>query len=188
MLLVIAVLALLTGLASLAFEQISFSMKLDQAGRMILDEISIARHSAATRNENVELRFIKALNSEDSSFSKIQSGVYDPKNGTPTFKPIRASAILPPGVLLTTSGNLSPMLTSISSKTNSSPVYDYIPITIRPNGEIDSIDAFPRGNRKKWCITLVPERMAKTSSVDDLNDFITIQIDPVTSRAKAYRP
>ena len=188
MLIVIAVLALLTGLASLAFDQISLSMKLDQAGRMILDEISLARHGAATRNENVELRFIKAPTSADPYFSKIQSGVYDPGSGTPAFRPIRAPAILPPGVRLTTSGDLSPMLTSISSKTNSSPAYDYVPITIRPNGEIDPINAFPRGNRKKWCITLVSERMAGTSNVNDLNDFITIQIDPVTSRAKAYRP
>ncbi len=191
MLTVIALIAFMMGVAMISIEQVIGSTRLDHAGRLVVDEILRARQSAATRNTNVELRFIKTP-SEDPSFSppyfwRVQAGVYSPEDAT-AFRPIDAPAKLPVGVRITASETLSPLLNRVALKTSTTPAYDYVPLTVRPSGEIDVTPGLPHSERKAWCLTLVPEKRAAAESADEVSDFITIQIDPMTSRPRFYRP
>lgn len=188
---VIALLVVLLTFATIGFNSILTSSNLEQAGRTVLDEINLARQSAATRNANVEVRFIRKPSSESGNstpvFWQMQSGIHDKRNGN-IFTPIHPPARLPAGTLLIENEKFSPMLHYIPKENSSLPAYEYVPVTIRPSGEINPVSSLPHSSRSQWCVTVISQKDAAAVSASDLNDFITIQIDPLTSRAKVYRP
>jgi prepilin-type N-terminal cleavage/methylation domain-containing protein len=59
LLIVIAILAMLSSVTVAGFNSIVASSRMDLAGRIVVDEIALARQMAVSRNENVLLRFQK---------------------------------------------------------------------------------------------------------------------------------
>jgi len=183
MLVVIAIIALLGTLGVIAFKQILESSRMELAGRIIVDEINLARQVAASRNRNTEVRFIKkARDGGDAVFYRVQTGWLD-KDGT--FQPIAPEAKFPEGMILSPSAGRSSLIGLLSEKISTNPVYNYKALIIRPSGFIEpqngiALDA-------PWFVTVLRAR-DEAKSDDGINDFITVQIDPWTSRSTIYRP
>lgn len=189
LLVVIGIMALLLGFGSVALNNVVNSSKMDQAGRQVLDEIALARQTATARNKNVELRLIRKPRTDGSGgnvYWQLQSGIVEATDST-NFSPIKSPASLPAGVALETSTEASPMMGYGSVETNSAPAYQFKRLIFRPSGELERTNVPPVNQPKLWVLTLVPERKLGEPLANQ-NDFITIQIDPITGRARAFRP
>ncbi len=188
MLTVIAIIAMLAGLAGMAMKGVMQSQRLDEAGRVVVGKINRARQIASARNENVQVRFIKKVRPDSGSttalFWQVQAGIV--KSGT--FTPVTEMTSLPQGMVISPSATLSPLLASIASGTSTNPAYEYIPVGISPSGQADPPSGLSLSEPVKWAVTLVPETSQMANEVDEVKDFITIQIDPLTTRTRTFRP
>jgi uncharacterized protein (TIGR02596 family) len=190
LLVVVAIIAILAGLSVTGFNSILRSSRLDQAGRAVLDEINLARQVASARNENVELRFIRRPRDDGSGsnvYWQVQSGVLSVTGTTTNFSPLRPAASLPAGTAMETNATLSPLLAWGQEKTQTNPNYKFVALTVRPTGEVEPVNTPPVNALPQWCITIVPERQMG-QPLAQIADFVTIQIDPLTSRPRSYRP
>ena len=77
LLVVITIMLLLINFTSLGLNQVLKGMRIEQAGRLIMDEINLARQIAVARNLNVELRLIHKdrAGGTNGVFYCLQSGV-----------------------------------------------------------------------------------------------------------------
>jgi len=187
LLIVIAILAMLSSVTVAGFNSIVASSRMDLAGRIVVDEIALARQMAVSRNENVLLRFQKQprQGTSDAVFYRIQAFIADKADPSKT-NAVKGAALLPEGVALDPDATLSPLLNSAPGPINEPSSLDRI-LTFRPNGEMEPIPGLPFQNLTDWCLTLVPER-SLGKPIPEIPDFITIQIDPLTSRPRSYRP
>ncbi len=180
LLVVMGVIILLMTSAAIGLNSILRSSRMDQAGRVLVDEINLARQIAAAQNVSVELQFLSQPRpgSASNQFWMLQAGIPDKTNANAPLVPLRGKTLLPDGIALAPEGALSPILGAAGGNGTAS-------ITIRPNGILE-----PRAGlsfNTPWCVTLVPERKLG-SAIADLDDFITVQIDPITARPTLYRP
>lgn len=189
LLVVIAVAAILLTLTVTGFNNILGSSRMDQAGRMVVDEINLARQTAAARNENVELRFIRKPRTDGSAsdvYWQVQAGVLSKTDST-VFSPLKAPSSLPTGVALETDSSLSPLLAAGSEVSSTSPAYNYRAMTFRPTGELEPVGSLQLNQLPAWSFTIVSERQLG-QPLEEMSDFITVQLDPLTGRPRVYRP
>lgn len=190
LLVVIAIVAILSGIAINGFNSILNSSRMEQAGRTLIDEINLARQSAAARNENIELRFIRRgreAGSDAGVYWQLQAGTLTVSNSATNFVPLKAAASLPVGTVLETNATLSPLLAAGVERSNASPSYKFVALTVRPTGEIEPLNTPPINQLPAWCVTIVPQRQLG-QPFSQINDFVTVQIDPLTTRPRFYRP
>lgn len=181
LLMVVAIVMLLMTSAIIGFNSIVSSSRMEQAGRMVVDEFNIARQTAAARNANVEIRFILTNRPGTSSnvFWQMESGMFSGKSANATFVPFRAKTRLPEGIIMAPSSGLSSILGNLTNNVAT--------LTVRPNGILEPRSGLSLSARNGWFITLVPDRKP-VASINDTDDFITIQVDPITTRTTIYRP
>lgn len=187
LLVVIAVLLILVSMASLGMNQILQSVRMERAGRMILEEIQVARQFAASRNLSVELRVIEKPRGNAPGgpvFWCLQSGVRDKAN-TGNFTPVSRMAQLPAGVALAPEPGLSSIIGSLTPLISTHPAYRYIALVIRPTGALEPVSGLPLN--QPWFMTAVPENKLG-APLADISDFVTVQIDPWTAQPTLYRP
>lgn len=181
MLVVLAVVAIMGAFAMLGLNSVLEGSRIEQAGRMILDEINLGRQTAVARNRNVEVRFIKKSRSgRPESFCGIQTG-WIANDGT--FHPSGPAVTLPEGILLSALPERSSLLAASEVKTNDAPVYRYVPLIMKPSGFVEPHSGITL--RDPWFVTATRERDEASA---EIKDFITVQIDPWTSRPTFYRP
>jgi len=183
MLVVIALIAILCALIVPA-SRVLEARRLDEAGRITFDEINLARQLAATRNLNVEIRFIqKKRNPADTAtFHAVQRGLVG-KDGS--FTPVTKVTPLPDGIVFAPQAGLSSMIGSLPKNQSASFGYDYTSVVIRPTGMIEPQSGLALN--APWFVTAVYQRDGAVAE-DKIANFVTIQIDPWTSRSIVYRP
>jgi len=188
LLVVIAIITILATIASVGMNQIMQGTRMEQAGRVVLDEINLARQIAAARNVNVELRFIEKSRDDTPSsaavFHGLQSGILN-KTNAGQFSPVTRLTKLPGGVIMAPEVGLSSILGSLTKTNSSDPAYDFVSVVIRPTGALEPQSGLALN--EPWFVTVVSETDAGAVA-SDLKNFITIQIDPWTARPTFYRP
>jgi uncharacterized protein (TIGR02596 family) len=186
-LVVMVVVVILITLAARGMSDVLTSTRLDEAGRMVADEINLARQTAVATNELVQVRFMKLPRSSDAEtpvFWQIQSGTLQKEDNA--FKPLKAPSRFPTGVIMATPITASPLLSG-SLATNVHPGYDYKSLNIRPTGEIEPVGSPAINELSKWCITVISEKHAG-KPIDEVANLVTIQINPLTARTGMYKP
>jgi len=183
MLVVISIIVILIALAVRGTGSVLDGRRMEEAGRIAMDEINLARQLAAARNLNVELRLIKKKRNTDSiaTFHAIQRGIIA-KDGK--FTPVTGITALPEGIVFAPEEDLSSMIDSLPQK-NSDAGYAYTAIVIRPTGMIEPQPGLDLN--APWFVTAIYERDSGKEE-DKISNFVTIQIDPWTSRPVLYRP
>lgn len=174
----VAIIALLAGLAISAFNSVVISMNLNRTGQMVGDQIALARQEAVSRNTDVEVRFV-AGNDDTSKYTSFQTWRLDAAGEN--AKPITKFEEFPLPIVI--NGELSPLLTksnrsgtaNFSSLRNQS----YKAVCFRPNGRLDTSLGLDEA------YLTIQTRNANVSSPDN---YFTIQINPLTGRVSYYRP
>ncbi len=182
MLTVIGLLVLLMMLSTLGLGRMMAARRLEEGGRLVLEELQRARQLAAGRNVRVEVRFEEAAREggDPPTFHRLRTGVID-RSGV--FTPVGALTRLPVGVVLASDTALSPIIAAQPPETSGTAAYTAI--VIRPNGMLEPRTGLSLA--EPWFVTVVPER-DRERPPGELVDFATLQIDPWTARATLHAP
>jgi uncharacterized protein (TIGR02596 family) len=201
MLAVVGVVALLlSAVAPMVFSTL-FATKLTTAGDAILGQISLARQLAVSRNKEIEMRIYsysdpEAAGTETSVKAVVLVEVPDVAAavgaaGPPQAQPVSETYYLPSGIAIGKHTSLSPLLTQAGNAETDRERF----IRKAPNANYRSISFLPDGSTNiglptnKSYITLGDERLVGADSAGKVPDnFFAIQIDPLTGRARSYRP
>jgi len=193
MLAVLAIMALLMALVGPPLLSSLRAARLTQATQMVLDQFSMARQVATSKNRVVEVRFYR-LTSPDAGLSDpavcaLQSfELQDDGSATPVGK----VSWLPGGVICDSGATLSPVLAAGRAKqwTSADPQvrlprvntqYSAWAIRLRPDGSTD----LPAGS--SWFLTL--HTGSDGDNLDTLpSNFSLVQFDPWTGLSLLYRP
>jgi len=169
------------------------SARLTQATQMVLDQFSVARQVATSKNRVVEVRFYRLNNPENGldepTFCALQSfELQDDGSATPLGK----VNWFPGSVICDSGATLSPLLgsdrakqwTATDTKVRIPRVntdYSAWAIRLRPDGSTD----LPAGS--SWFVTLHTGSGGDNQSTLPSN-FSLIQFDPWTGLSLLYRP
>lgn len=184
LLVVVTVVGILSTLAATSLSTVLRGTRLDTAARMLLSDIDFARQAAFSRNENVQLRIRRGERPETSGeevFWQWQVGLVDKVDSS--FTPLRPIGSFPMGILLDESDTHSPLLAALPVDPTSGDSF----LTFRPNGELEPIAGLPFSDLPDWCFTIIPENF-RGRGMSEIPDFVAIQIDPLSSRTRAFRP
>lgn len=200
LLIVVAIIGLLAALTVPAFNNTLESTRLTQATTLIADTLAKARFTASARNRPAVLRLYRyALEGEPGeSANNPASGRYRAVQvlldlGTGSLDAVSPARRLPGGTAIQ-DGIFSSLL-SDSSKTEKQPGagdsrlgdqgnrYLYQDIVIRPNG-VASLNPFPS---EPWTLTVINARVPDSSQELPAN-FGTLQLDPLNSTVRVFRP
>ncbi|XHR26791.1 MAG: Verru_Chthon cassette protein D [Chthoniobacteraceae bacterium] len=161
------------------------SGNLSRAGQLVGDQINLARQIAASSNSTVEVRFVNLPKYSASGYSAVQIwGI----NRSGAMGALRALAVLPLGTVVSDNTSVSPaFLQSFAEPltTGSMSIQggsaQYASFQIRPAGII-----LPAITMKNFCFTVIPSRAASSGTLP--SNYATIQVNPLTAAAFAYRP
>lgn len=180
---VMAVIALLITLTVPAFQSIVMGSSLSRGAQVVADQFALARQLAVSRNSQVQVWFVW-LKDEPAGYRAIQ--LWGQGTNPTTFVPLTRLTVLPEGISLASGAALSPLLTDTATiRTNgvfpSKGALDYCGFRFKPAGGTD----LPF-NATNAFLTVV---YARDSAVAMLpTNYCIVQIDPVSGRAKTYRP
>jgi len=197
LLLVITVIGVLAALAAGGLNNVARSSGLATAAQRLGDQIALARQSAASLNLPVEVRLYKMPDFDTTSgtptlWRGLQLFSRDPAgNAIPLTKPV----IFPNRVIISEDTTISPLMNSSTGLggelTPANPVggipaasIRYKSFTIRPNATVTSTNAITSANS---FLTLHQQNEPKPDGIKPAN-FITIQINPITSKVTLLRP
>ncbi len=205
LLVVMAVILIILAFTVPAFQSIGGSTNLTTGASIITDHLELARQTALTKNQVVEVRFYKipAEGNPELAYRAIQLYSYsepwrDASGKFVTDENQLAVAItklqrLPLGIVISDEQKYSTLI-NINSNTRpektglvpgiTDPV-NYRYFRFGPSG---STDLNPNGAKAdEWFLTVKPE-MAPAESDRPASNFITAMLDPVSGRTRIYRP
>ncbi len=182
---VTAIIVLLVTLTIPAFQSIALGSSLTRGGQMVADQFSLARQMAVSRNSQVQVRLVW-LPEQPAGYRAIQ--LWGQGTNLAEFVPLTRLLVLPDGVSMASNALLAPLLT------------DSALTTIRTNG------LFPGRGMLSYCgfrfksgggtdlpfsatnafLSIVYSRYAGDAVLPA--NYSVVQIDPVSGRAKTYRP
>lgn len=177
LLVVVAIAGILAVFAVPAMSSLAGSASITQGGDLVAGELESARQLADVRGRPVEVRLL--ANPEGAGFSAIQLW-WEGSNTTAASKAAR----LPRAIVVRNDPDLSPWITDM--RTGTMPTggpwsgVSYRAFSIRPAGAIDPAPA--AAARTNRFLTIAPDRSGSP------DNFVTIQVNPDTSRPLIYRP
>jgi len=197
LLVVVAIIVLLAVLATSGLNNVSRSTKLASAAQLLGDQIALARQTAVARNLPVEVRFYKLpdFGSTTGAASLWRGAQIFIMDGTIAV-PASRLLLFPQRVIISENAAVSPLLQSGSDGlgTESTPTSDvgafstgnvrYKSFPIRPNGTLTASNSIPDPN---WFFTLHQENDPKPDGLKPAN-FVTIQVNPITSKVTILQP
>lgn len=194
LLVVVAILSILMVLTMPSLNSTLRGLQLTQGTQTILDQISLARQSAISKNRVVEIRFYRFADpsgpASQQGYRAVQSFELQDDG---TAKPLDRMRRLPEGIILDSSAALSPLLGATRAKqwtTNDTRIplpqigvnYETRAVRLRPDGSTDLPVA-----GQPWFVTLHYEN--KGDNLGSLPDnFAMIQIDPWSGQTLLFRP
>lgn len=183
LLLVIGVAVVLMALMAPAFTSITTGSRLNQAGQLVGDVLSLARQEAVSRNREVQVRFYQLDDDDTPGWRAVQAWMIEQGDSGAVETPITRLQILPVPMLIAESAALSPLITS-PSVSGTSPVagrsggpYAYAGVRFRPTGGL--------GQSTGGSFLTIH---SATDSGSPPQNYYTLQINPITGRLDVYRP
>jgi len=187
MMAVILVVTILIALSLPALSSLMEGNNLARAGQTLSDQINLARQIASARNSAVEIRFVKNDPAITNGFAALQLWLLDTSGN---YKAVTKPTYLPKGTIISENSSFSSVFNATNnlSATNSIPANSgalsnlkYAAVQIRPSGVM-----IPKMDMKDAGLTLITSRYASGSTLP--NNYVTIQINPLTSTPLVYRP
>lgn len=194
LLIVIAILALLAVLAVPTLSSALQGIKITQGTQLLLDQITLARQLATSKNRAIETRFYSFTEPSTPGGKKAYQAFQNFElldDGT--AKPLGKIVRLPSGTILDSGGQLSSILGSARTKQwtatdtkislpQINTAYDACAVVFRPDGCTDLNASGPF-----WFITLHAENDGDNLTSLPKN-FSLVQIDPWTGSTSLFRP
>jgi uncharacterized protein (TIGR02596 family) len=188
---VIAIIAILASVALPAMSSVQQGFRMTQGAGIVIDQLSLARQMAGSKNRVVETRFYGWTESGGGKMYRGMQNFELREDGAAV--PLDRMVRFPQGIVIDSGGSLSPLLGSSQIKqwtSNDTQVnvpgagtsYDTRVIRLRPDGSTDLAAA-----GQPWYLTIHAERDGDGLSALPKN-FAMIQVDPWTGRASLYRP
>lgn len=189
LLVVVAILGILAYMTVPAFQQISRAGNINAAGQVVADHFSLARQHAVTRNRLVEVRFyqFRAVGASQTTYGALQLFEYIELEDR--YQAIMPIVYLPSATKLLDDSSKTSLLTISGQPVTPSASdpkipgvgtsYKYLSVRFKPDGQTN-LD--PEGN---WFVTVAGNL---TRDGEMPQNFLTVQIDPVTGTIRHYRP
>ncbi|MGH8046717.1 MAG: Verru_Chthon cassette protein D [Chthoniobacterales bacterium] len=186
---VMAILAIILSFAITAFNNISKAGNLTNSSYMVQDSLKLARQMAVSQNRRIFVRFykMKGDSGTDTAYRAFRILAYD-LTGTPI--PASALKMLPSGVVMMDDSTYSTILANTpdsGTEIIEGPAKgaQFKAVEFSPDGTV-KLD--PEGSgTDKWFVTLKAETDPATGGLPAKN-FITVMLDPVTGRLRAFQP
>ncbi len=189
-LVVVAIIALLAVISIVALVPMLRASQLTQSGVLITDELSFARQTAMSRNVSVELRFYRlgaGANAKYAAFRAMEIDVIDP--------PLSNVKTLPAEIVIgdeaaysTLLDKANPARSGLSAGTEQLPTQTeaapYVSFCFHPDGSTSLRPVSP--SQAKWFLTLFSESALPSAAGLPAN-YVTVQLEPVTGRARLHR-
>lgn len=192
MLLVVAVIVSLLGVASPAIQGAMSASRLKDSADLVYNRIFEAQQLAITLGTETELRIYQAPDLVDSSpvpsLRKVQVFVLrsepdgsDATDTTPTFTPSSGSEALHPSIVVSSQPTYNSLLKlGYKSDSRRDTTGSYVAFRFHPDGSTNLPPS------QCWFLTLI-ERQVEDSKVKPKN-FITIQVDSATGTLRRFQP
>ncbi len=197
LLVVVAVIALIVGLAVPSLEPMMKGSKLTTGSDNLRFALSAYRQQAIAENKPIEIRFLKFIDpgspGRHDAFRAFVPGRFRQERdvdgaGRFVFDPIGNVQKLPEGVVLSSQESLSSFLTSnkVRKGLHELPVQGqmelpFVSFTFRPNGSTD----LPKRAGDTWFFTLVLERDDEQAN-NNPDNFVTLAVDAFNGSIRAY--
>lgn len=184
LLVVIALLAILTSLGTVAFNSTSQGNTLARTVHDVADAAALARQQAMTRNRRAELRFyqLPASTGVATAFRGFQ--IWATKDDRGTWEPLTRLATFPNGIIAADSAALSPLLQSPPATKGVQQIggqsREYVAVTLLASGGLESTVA-----EDSCYLTLLLER---DQSQSPPANFGSVAINPITGETSVFRP
>ena len=195
LLVVMAIMALLMGLAIPALTSLMDSDNLDAGAQQLADQINLARQLSSAKNITVELRLFKLSGAATAGYTVIQLGT----GSGAAWQSISRLSTLPQGIAISENTTLSSILSAkefspaptMAAGTGLLSLATYIPFDFRPNGVVTPvISATGLGNLNTYNLAVIFSRNNKAASSNATlpKNYIFVQINPLTSTPLIYHP
>lgn len=191
LLVVIAVIAILSTMATAGLKNVARSTNLASAAQSLADQMALARQTASARNLPVEIRIYQLPEFDSTSGANmrwrgLQSFLMDGTKATPLGR-----ATLFPSRVVVNSTAASPLFAAMEQTSGPFPGFGtdarpYRTITIRPNGQVETGTSTTLADNQ-WFLTLHHENDPVVANSLPAN-FVAVQINPVTGRVGTLRP
>lgn len=183
LLVVISIMVMLMTLSMPAITSILTGSKLERAGQMVADALTLARQEAVSKNREVQVAFFELpMGTGGKGWIGLQVWRVDDSPTGSIVRPVSRLWTLPEPMIISTSGGLSPLLTtaSLSGTTtiagNTSVAYKAF--RFRANGAMDS------GIGTNNYIT-VQDAVLQGNPPPN---YFTVQVNPITGKISIIRP
>jgi uncharacterized protein (TIGR02596 family) len=182
---VISIMTVIMLLVAPATQNINQAWTITNAGATLEGELTVARETALSRRQQVEVRFYKYAASGTTAWRAMQLFIQNDKG---VFQPLNKMVQLPSGVIMNSGTTYSPLLSTASCTALASPPaipvvgtsYTALLFRFLPNGQTNlPIDTIPSP-----FLTLHRDILTDPTK----GNFYTIQIDPLNGKLKSYRP
>ena len=181
LLVVIAILGILAVVALPATSSMMRSANLNRGGQIISDQFSLARQEAVSKNQDVEVRFYQLNNAMASGWRALRIVRIETTPNGPVTNAVGRLVTLPDSVVISTTNNLSPLITEAVAQNETLASYGSVPyraFRFRPHGGLEV------GVGSNNFVTVVNRQ----DTASPPTTFYTIQLNPLSGKATVYRP
>ena len=191
LLVVMAIIGLLLAFSTSSFTSLSRASSLSDSGRMVVDALGLARQTAMTKNQRVEVRFYKLSDSLDSTHSSYNAMQLFVVGSTALQAITPVTSFASPAVICETPSASSFFGTTPSPYSSDTTLswslprigarYSYISFYFLPTGETDLDPS------KEWFLTLIAASDRLVAN-DLPANYLTVRIDPLSGKATIFQP
>jgi len=204
---VLAIIGIITTVSVSALVGVNSALNLSTAAQTIMSEITLARQTALTYSETVEVRFYYYTDSHTNTSQYQAVQTYSTTDGT-NFTQLDKISYLPTNIMIdqTTkaastalsypfgeaSATLNPTYTP-NTTTGAAPIpgtiglgYTYKSLRFKIDGSVDYVPGTSPWPPSTWFITLYEKKYASTPS--SAKNFITVSVDSTNGRVRMFQP
>lgn len=181
---VVVIISMLLALTVPALRSLMESHSLTTAGQLLVSHIELARQTASSYGQTVQVRLVR-LDSDTSSYNGIQAGRVDLLN---TWIPLGRVVRFPQNIVISSdTTKLSPLLgaPNLLSGVMNVPGFSnapYVAFNIRPSGIVE-----PAFDEMNSCFLAMVPAHADKPGITPANRLF-IQINPLTGNTSVYHP
>lgn len=186
---VVAVAAVLAGLAISAFGGNAESYRITATAQGVADAFSLARETAVTKNSLTEVRIYGLPDFGADSGTDVYRAVqvFSVKNGNAT--PVSKPFMFPQGIVANPNAPQSSLF-SLPSQSSTVPISGYqtskyISVMFGADGTIRGNSSL--GTQDEWYLTIQPQKFLDTTGAWPDN-YATVILNPFTPKVSIYQP